>query len=124
MSASGKSSPRIGRSEAFLRSWRGPVVVALTGAAALIFDALTPQAVSVTAVYVGLVLVGYWLRDPRSALALALLATPLIIIGHWTSIPDIAPKWESWANRGDTIGSVWLAAFFIWRIRVLQRELQ
>jgi PAS domain S-box-containing protein len=91
-------------------------------AGALIFDALTPQAVSVTAVYVGLVLIGYWLRDPRSALALAMLATPLIIIGHWISIPDIVPEWESWVNRGISIGSVWLTAVFVWRIRVLEQE--
>jgi PAS domain-containing protein len=69
-------------------------------------------------------LIGYGLRDPRSALALALLATPLIIIGFWTSIPDIAPTWESWANRSDTIGSVWLTAVFVWRIRTLDQELQ
>jgi PAS domain S-box-containing protein len=94
----------------------------LVAAAALIFDALSPQVVSVTAVYVGLVLVGYWLPDQRAALALALLATPLIIIGHWTSIPDSTPEWEGWVNRGDTIGSVWLTAFFIWRIRDLERE--
>ena len=124
MSASGKSSPRIGHSEAFLRSWRGPVVVASTAAAALIFDALTPQAVSVTAGYMGLVLIGYWLRDPRSALALAMLATPLIVIGHWTSIPSIVPEWESWTNRGISIASVWLTAVFVCRIRLLEQELQ
>jgi PAS domain S-box-containing protein len=120
--ASGASSPRIGRSETYLRSWGGPAAVTLVLAGALIFDALTPQAVSVTAVYVGLVLIGYWLRDPRSALALAMLATPLIIIGHWISIPDIVPEWESWVNRGISIGSVWLTAVFVWRIRVLEQE--
>ncbi len=122
MTASGTSSRRFGRSEIHLRSWGGPAAVTLVAAGALIFDALTPQAVSVTAVYVGLVLVGYWLRDPRSALALALLATPLIIVGYWISPPDIAPGWERWVNRSDTIGSVWLTAFFVWRIRVLERE--
>jgi PAS domain S-box-containing protein len=122
--ASGTSSPRIGRSETYLRSWGGLAAVSFVAAGALVFDALTPQAVSVTAVYVGLVLIGYWLRDPRSALALALLATPLIIIGHWTSIPDIVPEWESWANRCISIGSVWLTAVFVWRIRVLEQELQ
>jgi PAS domain S-box-containing protein len=90
----------------------------------MIFDAWTPQVVSVTAGYVGLVIVGYWLPQPKAALALALLATPLIIIGHAISPPSIASEWESWANRGDTIGSVWLTAFFIWRIRVLEQALQ
>ncbi len=118
------SRPRIRSSHINLRSWGGPAVVTLVAAGAMISDVLTPQSFSVTAVYVGLVLVGYWLRDPRSALALALLATPLIIIGHWTSIPDVVPEWESWANRGDTIGCVWLTAFFIWRIRVLELRLQ
>ena len=122
MSASSTSSPRIGGSEINFRSWGGPAAVALVAAGAAIFDTLTPQSFSVTAVYVGLVLIGYWLRDPRSALALALLATPLIIIGHWLSTPDSTPEWEGWVNRGDSIGSVWLAAFFVWRIRVLERE--
>jgi hypothetical protein len=118
------SSPRIGVSERYLRSWRGPAAVSVVGAGALIFDMLTPQTVSATAGYVGLVLIGYWLRDKRSALALALLATPLIIIGHWISIPSGAPEWESWMNRGISIGSVWLTAVFVWRIRVLRQELQ
>ncbi len=124
MSASSPSSLRIGGAEIHLRSWAGPAAVTLVAGGAMIFDVLTPQSFSVTAVYVGLVLVGYWLHDPRSALALALLATPLIIIGHWTSIPDVVPEWESWANRGDTVGCVWLTALFIWRIRVLERQLQ
>jgi PAS domain S-box-containing protein len=124
MSASGTSSPRIDRSETYLRSWRGPAAVTLVVAGALIYEALTPQVVSLTAVYVGLVLIGYWLRDKRSALALALLATPLIIIGHWISIPTGDPEWESWMNRGISIGGVWLTAVFVWRIRVLQQELQ
>jgi PAS domain S-box-containing protein len=118
------SGPRIGVSERYLRSWRGPAAVTVVAAAALIFDALTPQVVSVTAVYVCLVLIGYWLRDKRSVLALALLATPLIIIGHWISIPSSAPEWETWMNRGISIGTVWLTAVFVWRIRVLERELQ
>jgi hypothetical protein len=87
MSASGTSSPRVDRSETYLRSWRGPAAVTVVAAGALILDRLTLQVVSVTAVYVGLVLIGYWLRDKRSALALALLATPQIIIGRWISIP-------------------------------------
>jgi PAS domain S-box-containing protein len=124
MSASRMSSPGIGGSERYLRSWRGPAVVTVVAAGALIFDALTPQVVSVTAVYVGLVLIGFWLRDKRSALALALLATLLIIIGHWSSTPSRAPEWESWMNRGFSIGSVWLTAVFVWRIRVLAQQLQ
>src|SRR5215470_18003409 len=120
MSASLTSSPRIGRSD--LRSWRGPAAVTLAATGAMIFDASSPQVVSVTAGYVLLVLVGYWLPDSKAALALALLATPLIIIGHWLSIPGGSPEWEGWVNRGDSIGSVWLTAFFIWRIRVLERE--
>jgi PAS domain S-box-containing protein len=124
MNASRTSSPRIGGSERYLRSWRGTAAVTVVAAGALIFDRLTPQAVSATAGYVGLVLIGFWLRDKRAALALALLATPLIIMGHWISIPSSAPEWESWMNRGISIGSVWLTAVFVWRIRVLEQELQ
>jgi PAS domain S-box-containing protein len=96
----------------------------LVAAGALIFDALTPQAVSVTPVYVGLVLIGYWLPGPRAALALALLATPLIIIGHWVSIRGSSAEWQSWANRGGSLGSAWLTAVFVWRIRVLEQKLR
>jgi hypothetical protein len=42
---------------------------------------MTPQVISVTLFYVSLVLVGFWFPKPKAALALALLATPLIIIG-------------------------------------------
>jgi PAS domain S-box-containing protein len=124
MTASGTSSPRIGRSAIYLRSWRGPAAVTLVAAGALIFDALTPQVVSVTAGYVGLVLIGYWLPGPRAALALALLATPLILIGHWISIPESTPEWQSWMNRGISAGSVWVTAVFAWRVRVLEQKLQ
>src|SRR4029077_9373748 len=124
MNASRTSSPRIGGSERYWRSGRGTAAVTVVAAGALIFDRLTPQAVSATAGYVGLVLIGFWLRDKRAALALALLATPLIIMGHWISIPSSAPEWESWMNRGISIGSVWLTAVFVWRIRVLEQELQ
>jgi hypothetical protein len=124
MTASSTSSGRIGGSEINLRSWGGPAAVTLVAAAALISDALTPQVVSVTAFYVGLVLIGYWLPQPKAALALALLATPLIIIGHWISIPESTPEWEGWANRSLSIGSVWLTAVFVWRMRVLEQELR
>ena len=124
MSASGQTSPRIGHSEIHLRSWGGPAAVTLVAAAALILDALTPQVISVTAGYVGLVLIGYWLPGPRAALALALLATPLIVVGHSISIPDSSPEWQGWINRSSSIGSVWLTAVFVWRIRVLEQDLQ
>jgi len=62
--------------------------ITLVAAGALIFDSLTPAVVSITAGYVGLVLLGYWLPRPRGVLNLALLATTLVIIGHWVSIPE------------------------------------
>jgi PAS domain S-box-containing protein len=93
-------------------------------AAALIFDTLTPQVVSVTAFYVGVVLIGYWLPQPKAALVLALIATPLIVIGYWISTPDSSTAWESWVNRGLSICGVWLTAGFVWRIRVLEQKLQ
>src|SRR5215831_14879089 len=124
MSASGTSSPGIGRSEKYLRPWAGPAVVTLVAAGALIFDASTPQVVSVTAGYVGLVLIGYWLPQPRSALTLALLATPLMIIGHWLPIPESTPQWQSWMELGISIGGVWLVGVFVWRIRVLEQKLR
>jgi PAS domain S-box-containing protein len=96
----------------------------LVAAGALIFDALTPQVISVTTLYTGLVLLGYWLPQPRAALALALLATPLIIIGHWLAIPESTPEWQSWMNRGISLGDVWVVAAFVWRIRVLEQELR
>jgi len=106
-----------------LRSWKGPAAVAVVVAGALIFDFLSPQVVSVTVGYMCLVLIGYWLPDPRAALALALLATTLIIIGHWISIPENTPEWQSWLNRGESIFSVWLTAVFVWRIRILDLKL-
>jgi PAS domain-containing protein len=90
----------------------------------MIFDALTPQVVSVTMLYTVLVLIGYWPPQPRAALALALLATLLIIIGHWFSTPESTPEWQSWMNRGISIGDVWLVAVFVWLIRVLEQKLK
>jgi PAS domain S-box-containing protein len=53
-----------------------------------------------------------------------MLATPLIIVGHWISISENTPEWESWFNRSSSIGSVWLTAVFVWRTRVLKQKLQ
>jgi two-component sensor histidine kinase len=125
LSESESSAPdRLDRSKKYWRSWEGPVAVTLVAVAALIFDASTPPVVSVTAFYVVLVLIGYWLPQPTAALALASLATPLIIIGYWIAPPDSSAAWESWTNHGLSIGTVWLTAVFVWRIRLLEERLQ
>ena len=106
-------------------SWGGAAIVALlVVAAALTFDALTPQIISVGTLYAGLVLLGFWFPKPKAALALALLATPLIIAGYWITIPDSIPAWQAWLNRALAIGTVWLTAVFVWHIRVLGEHLQ
>jgi PAS domain S-box-containing protein len=102
----------------------GPfIAIALAAAGGLIFDAITLEIISVGLFYVGVVLVGYWFPQPKAALALALLATPLIIIGYWISIPSGAPGWEAWLNRSLAVGVVWLTAFFVWYIRILEQKL-
>ncbi len=107
------------------RSWAGPVIaVAVAAASGLIFDAMTPEIISAGLFYVSVVLVGYWFPQPKAALALALLATPLIIIGYWVSAANGLPGWEGWLNRGLAVGTVWLAAAFVWYIRVLEQRLQ
>jgi hypothetical protein len=125
---SGPSRGRIGRpriTARYLRRWLGPTIAAaLVAADGLVFDALTPQVVSVTPFYVVVVLIGFWFPRRKAALALAPLATPLIIIGYWLSIPDRTLGLEAWANRGLSICSVWLTAFFVWHIRVLEQKLQ
>ncbi len=121
---SGTHGRQLDRSRKYLQSWEGPAAVTLIAAAALIFDALTPAVVSVTAFYVVLVLIGYRLPQPRAALALAVLATLLIFFGYWMSMPDSTPAWESRVNHGLSIGTVWLTAIFVWRIRLLEEKLQ
>jgi len=96
----------------------------LVAASALAVEAETPQIISVGIFYVGLVLIGFWFPKPKAALALAMLATPLIIVGYWITIPDDTPAWEPWLNRALTIGTVWLTAIFVWHIRVLEQKLQ
>jgi PAS domain S-box-containing protein len=103
----------------------GPfIAVALAAAGGLIFEAMTPKIISVSLFYVSVVLAGYWFPQPKAVLALALLATLLIIIGHWISIPGGAPGWEAWFNRGLAVGTVWLVAAFVWYIRVLEQKLR
>jgi len=65
----------------------------------MIFDVMTPQVVSVTLFYVGVILIGFSFPQPKAALALALLATPLIIVGYWMAIPEGRVVWEAWMNR-------------------------
>jgi PAS domain S-box-containing protein len=110
------------------RKWMqrvGPFfAVDLAVASGLIFDAMTPEIIWAGFFYLSVVLVGYRFPQPKAALALALLATPIIIIGFWISIPDGASGWESWWNRGLAVGTIWMAAAFVWYIRVLEQKLQ
>ena len=124
----GMFNERVSRFQAAVHcwpSWAGAAIVALfVVAAALTFDALTPQIISVGSLYVGLVLLGFWFPNPKAGLALALLATPLIIAGYWITIPDSIPAWQAWLNRALAIGTVWFVAVFVWHIRVLEEYLQ
>lgn len=124
----GVFSERISRLRAVAQcrpSWRGAAIAALfVVAAALIFDALTPQIISVGILYVGLVLLGFWFPKPKAALALALLATLLVIAGYWITIPESIPAWQAWLNRALAIGTVWVTAVFVWYIRTLEENLQ
>lgn len=124
----GMFSERVSRLRAAAQrwpSWGGAAIVALfVIAGALMFDAFTPQIISVGVLYVGLVLLGFWLPNPKAVLALALLATALIVAGYWITIPDNIPAWQAWLNRALAIGTVWLTAIFVWHIRVLEEHLQ
>ncbi|MDE2377907.1 sensor histidine kinase [Bradyrhizobium sp.] len=125
---SGTSKARGERSWLRSRHWlsRGlsAVAVASIAAGALVFDALTPEMISVGILYVALVLLGFWFPEPKATLALAVLATLLAIVGHWITIPDNTPEWQGWLNRALAVGTIWLAAAFVWRIRFLENELQ
>ena len=98
--------------------------VILVSAGALLFDALTPEMISVGIFYVALVLLGFWFPKRTAVFGLAVLATLLIIVGHWITIADDTTAWRVWLNRALAIGTIWLAAAFVWRIRFLEQELQ
>jgi PAS domain S-box-containing protein len=103
----------------------GPfIAVALAAAGGLILETITPEIISATIFYVVVVLTGYWFPQSKSALALALLTTALIIIGDWISIPNGPFDWKVLLNRCLAIGVVWLVAFFVWYTRVLEQKLQ
>lgn len=113
------------RMDRYWLSWRlAPITVGSVAASALVFDALTPGVISVGIFYVALVLLGFWFANSMAALALAALATLLIFVGHWITISDNSLQWEDWLNRSLAVGTVWLAALFVWRIRFLEQELQ
>lgn len=124
----GMFSERASRLRAVTQCWPSWGSAAISAgfvvAGALMFDALTPQIISVGILYVSLVLLGFWFPKPKAALALALLATLLIIAGYWITIPESIPAWQAWLNRALAIGTVWFAAFFVWHIRVLEENLQ
>jgi two-component sensor histidine kinase len=106
-------------------SWGLSVVtISLIAAGALMFDALTPEIISVGIFYVALVFLGFWFPEPKATLALGGLATLLTIVGHWITIPDNTPEWQGWLNRTLAVATIWLAAAFVWRIRTLENQLQ
>ena len=107
-----------------VRSWGAVAAIAFVGAGALIFDSLTPQTVEVGIFYVGIVLIGFWFPKPKVAFAFAFLATFLIILGYWITIPDATPMRVVLLNRILDIGTVWIAALFVWHTRVLEEKLK
>jgi len=125
---SGKTTAHVKRSFRTGRHWLSrslsAVVVISVAAGALLFDALTPEIISVGIFYVALVLLGFWFPKRTAVFGLAALATLLIIVGHWITITDNSMAWQVWLNRALAIGTIWLAAAFVWRIRVLEQELQ
>jgi two-component sensor histidine kinase len=106
------------------RSWGGPAIAVVAGAAGVIFDASTPDIISVSEFYLGLVLAGFWFPNRKAVPALALLATLLIIAGRWITIPDDISAWEAWLNRALAVGTAWGAALFVWYIRGLHQKLR
>ena len=109
----------------YWRAWGRPAIaVALVAAGALMFDAVTPQIISVGIFYVGIVLIGFWFPAPKAALVLALLATLLSSWDIWITLPDKASPWQAWMNRALATGTVWMAAVFVWHIRVLDQKLR
>jgi two-component sensor histidine kinase len=85
---------------------------------------MTPRIVSVDIFYVAIVLVGFWFPWPKASFVLAALASALIIGGLWLAIPDNVAPWENWMNRACAVATVWIAAAFVWYIRVLAQKLQ
>jgi len=115
---------RAGLGAQYWRSWGAIAAVPVIGACALIFDALTPQTVSVGIFYVGMILISFWFTQPRAAFALALLATFLIILGIWITIHDDTPMWVVLLDRLLSICTIWMAAVFVYHIHVLQQRLE
>lgn len=100
----------------------GTVVAIVVGG--LFLDEATPQMLSVGVFYVAAVLTGFWFPKSTDVLALALLATSLIVVAYWITTPDPGTVWEAWTNRALTIGTVWLTSLFVWYIRILQQRLR
>lgn len=106
------------------RTLAASAAVVLIAAGALLFDAMTPRIVAVDIFYVAIVLVGFWFPWPKASFVLAALASALIIGGLWLAIPDNVAAWENWMNRACAVATVWIAAAFVWYIRVLAQKLQ
>lgn len=119
-----KAGPQPGSSTHFLPKSARIAVIALIAIIGLFLDEVTPQMVSVGVFYVAAVLTGFWFPKRTAALALALLATFLIVVAYWITTPDPGTVLEAWTNRILTIGTVWLTSLFVWYIRALQARLR
>jgi two-component sensor histidine kinase len=106
------------------RSWGAIAAIALVGAGALIYYAMTPRTAEVGIFYVGIILISFWFPHPKVAFALGLLATFLIILGYWITIPDNTPTRVVLLNRILDIGTVWVAAVFVYHTHILQQKLK
>lgn len=99
------------------------VAAVAIGACGFVFDALTPRGACVSMFYVATVFAGFWIPNPRAPFALALAATVLVVLGHLLSSDGAIPLWMSRTNFMLTVGNIWLAGVFVWRLRLVEQEL-
>ncbi|MHA1599861.1 MAG: sensor histidine kinase, partial [Alphaproteobacteria bacterium] len=100
------STPEIGDARAN-QPW--PVVaVAVVSVLAFVLDLSLPASSADRLAYLGIVLLGWWLAQPRDVIALAVFATILVVAGHAASLAPVDPS--TLVESGLALLAIWATA--------------
>lgn len=105
------STPEIGEAPTGQRGASHPwsvVAVAVTAVLVFVLDLSLPASPVDRFAYVGMVLLGWWLARPRDVIALAVLATILVSIGHAASLTPASTN--GLGQSGLALLAIWAAA--------------
>ncbi len=89
-----------------------------------LIDEQFPLGFSADSAYIVLVLFGWFIKNPKSTIYLAISGSILIVLGYFVSIDGGIEPWMAIVNRASTVMLIWLVAILLYRIKTKEIQLR